>query len=138
MTLCSSTGCSYFLADHTFYLLYDLHTEFDLYRIATGFDGAFATGVACQQGNDYPSGHLVPSFFFGLAHSPIVETSVFKLAMIFPTFIPRICIGPFLLQMTIKCVHVVFVVGFCFVFFLYLCCGFFLIQESIVKAFAMS
>ena len=29
---------------------YDLDTELDLYRILSGFHGAFATGVACQQG----------------------------------------------------------------------------------------
>ena len=28
---------------------YDIDTEPDLYRITTGFHGAFATGVACQQ-----------------------------------------------------------------------------------------
>ena len=36
--------------DQTFHQLNDLHTEFDLHRIMSGFHGSFATGVACQQG----------------------------------------------------------------------------------------
>ena len=34
----------------TFHQFYDLDTDFDLHRITSGFHGAFATGVACQQG----------------------------------------------------------------------------------------
>ena len=30
--------------------IYDIDTEFDLYRITSGFHEASATGVACQQG----------------------------------------------------------------------------------------
>ena len=50
MTFRSSTSTSDFQTDQTFHQFYDLETEVDLYRITSGFHGAFATGVACQQG----------------------------------------------------------------------------------------
>ena len=34
----------------TFHQFHDLHTELDIHRIMSGFHGAFATGVASQQG----------------------------------------------------------------------------------------
>ena len=39
-----------FPTDQTFYQFHDLYTELDLHRIMSGFHGAFATGVASQQG----------------------------------------------------------------------------------------
>ena len=36
--------------NQTFHQFHDLDTDFDLHRITSGFHGAFATGVACQQG----------------------------------------------------------------------------------------
>ena len=36
--------------DQTFHQFHDLYTELDLHRIMSGFNGAFATGVASQQG----------------------------------------------------------------------------------------
>ena len=36
--------------NHTFHQFHDLDTDFYLHRITSGFHGAFATGVACQQG----------------------------------------------------------------------------------------
>ena len=36
--------------DQTFHQFHDLYTELDLHRIMSGFHGAFATGVASQQG----------------------------------------------------------------------------------------
>ena len=36
--------------DQTFHQFHDLYTELDLHRIMSGFYGAFATGVASQQG----------------------------------------------------------------------------------------
>ena len=41
---------SYFPTDQTFHQFHDLYTELDLHRIMSGFHGAFATGVASQQG----------------------------------------------------------------------------------------
>ena len=39
-----------FPTNQTFHQFYDLDTDFDLHRIMSGCHGAFATGVACQQG----------------------------------------------------------------------------------------
>ena len=39
-----------FPTDQTFHQFHDLYTELDLHRMMSGFDGAFATGVASQQG----------------------------------------------------------------------------------------
>ena len=39
-----------FPTDQTFHQFHDLYTELDLHRIMSGFNGAFATGVASQQG----------------------------------------------------------------------------------------
>ena len=39
-----------FPTNQTFHQFHDLNTDFDLHRIASGFNAAFATGVACQQG----------------------------------------------------------------------------------------
>ena len=36
--------------NQTFHQFHDLYTELDLHRIMSGFNGAFATGVASQQG----------------------------------------------------------------------------------------
>ena len=36
--------------NQTFHQFHDLDTDFDHHRITSGFHGAFATGVACQQG----------------------------------------------------------------------------------------
>ena len=41
---------SFFPTDQTFHKFRDLDTELDFHRIMSGFQGAFATGVACQQG----------------------------------------------------------------------------------------
>ena len=37
-----------FPTNKTFHQLHDLDTDYDLHRIVSGFNGAFATGVACQ------------------------------------------------------------------------------------------
>ena len=39
-----------FPTDQTFHQFHDLYTELDLHRIMSGFHGAYATGVASQQG----------------------------------------------------------------------------------------
>ena len=39
-----------FPTDQTFHQFHDLYTKLDLHRIMSGFHGAFATGVASQQG----------------------------------------------------------------------------------------
>ena len=50
MTLRPSTSYINFPTDQIFHQFHDLDTEFDLRRITSGFHGAFATDVACQQG----------------------------------------------------------------------------------------
>ena len=40
----------YSYTDQTFHQFHDFYTELDLHRIMSGFHGAFATGVASQQG----------------------------------------------------------------------------------------
>ena len=39
-----------FPTDQTFHQFHDLYTELDLHRIMSGFNGAYATGVASQEG----------------------------------------------------------------------------------------
>ena len=50
MTSWPSTSYSYFHTNHTFHKFHGLDTELDPHRIASGFHGSFATGVACQPG----------------------------------------------------------------------------------------
>ena len=50
MTFWSLTSYSNFPTDQIFHQFHDIYTELDLHRITSGFHGAFATGVACQQG----------------------------------------------------------------------------------------
>ena len=50
MAFWSSANYSDFPTDKTFNQFHYLDTEFYLHRITSGFHGAIATGVACQQG----------------------------------------------------------------------------------------
>ena len=84
MTFFRSTNYTDFSTDQTFHQFYDLHTEHDLYRIASGFHGAFVMGIACQQGKLTP-GHFVPSYFFFCKCSNCRD-KFFLLAMIFQNF----------------------------------------------------
>ena len=48
----------------TFHQFHDLYTELDLHRIMSGYHGAFATGVSCQQGTlTLPDTWFRPSFW---------------------------------------------------------------------------
>ena len=159
MTFWSLTH-SDFPTDQTFHRFHDLDTKLDIHRIMSGFHGAFATGVACQQRmltpldtwlrplffflgggvlhmlwllrpvsriytdvitlipnitftklrkvsmehfrrlwhasrESLPSGHLVPSPFWGLACAPIVDTRFLKLVMSLLDLSPWIPIGTF-------------------------------------------
>ena len=61
----------------------------------SGFHGAFATGVACQQGMlTLPDTWFRPTTV-GLAYAPIVETRFLELAMSLLDFSPRIPLGTF-------------------------------------------
>ena len=62
--------------------------------IMSGFHGAFATGVACQQGTlTFRTPGSVP--ILGLANAPIVETKFLKLATSLLDFSSRIPLGTF-------------------------------------------
>ena len=50
MTFWPLTSYSDFPTNKTFHQFYDPEAEFDIHRIMSGFRGAFATGVAWQQG----------------------------------------------------------------------------------------
>ena len=81
-----------FPTDQTFHQFHDLYTELDLHQIMSGFHGAFATGVASQQGTlTLP----VPSPIVGLANAPIGETEFLELAMSLLDFSPRMPLGTF-------------------------------------------
>ena len=55
---------SNFPTDQTFHQFHDLYTELDLHRIMSGFHGAFATGVASQQGTlTLPDTRFRPPFW---------------------------------------------------------------------------
>ena len=43
-----------FPTNQSFHQFHDLDTDFDLHRITSGFHGALATGMACQQGTLTP------------------------------------------------------------------------------------
>ena len=59
------------------------------------FPWSICNGCGMPQGNDYPSGHLVPSPILGLADAPIVKTKFLELAMSLLVFSPRIPLGTF-------------------------------------------
>ena len=67
----------------------------------SGFHGAFATAVACQQGTlTLPYTWFRPPIV-GLACAPIVETRFLELAMSLLDFSPRIPLGTFSILLTI-------------------------------------
>ena len=69
-------------------------TELDLHRIKRGFHGAFATGVACQQGAlTHPDTWFRP--LFGTCWCSNVETRFLELAMSLLDFSPSIPLGTF-------------------------------------------
>ena len=71
--------------------------------IMSGFHGAFATGVACQQGTlTLPDTWLYTSPIVGRACAPIVETRFLELAMSLLDFSPRITLGTFSILLNTK------------------------------------
>ena len=84
-----------FRTNQTFHQFHDLDTDFDLHRIMSGFHGAFAVAVACQQGTlTLPDTWFRPPILV-LACAPIVETRFLELAMSLLDFSPRIPLGTF-------------------------------------------
>ena len=107
MTFWPSTSYSDFPTNQTFHQFHDLDSKLDLHRIRNGFQGAFATDVACQQGTLTPTDTLFRPPFWRLAYARIVETSFSELAVSFLNFSPVIPLGTFsiLLQGQICCLH---------------------------------
>ena len=79
-----------------------LYTNFDLHRIMSGFHGAFATGVACQQGTLTLPETWFRSPISGLACAPIVETRFLELVMSLLDFSSRIPLGTFSILLITK------------------------------------
>ena len=74
----------------TFKQFHDRDIDLDLHRIMSGFHGAFATGVACQQETlTLPYTWFLPPVL-GLACAPVVETRFLELAMSLLDFSTRI------------------------------------------------
>ena len=86
---------SNFPTDQTFHQFHDLDAEFDLHRVLRGFHGAFAMGVACQQGTLTLADTWFRLPILGLACAPIVETRFLELAMSLLDFSLRIPLGTF-------------------------------------------
>ena len=64
-----------FRTDQTFHQFHDLYTELDLHRIMSGFHGAFATGVASQQGTlTLPDTWFRPPFWDLLMFQLLIRT----------------------------------------------------------------
>ena len=75
-----------FPTDQTFHQFHDLYTEFDLYRIMSGFHGAFATGVASQQGTlTLPDTWFRPPFW-DLLMLQLLKPNSSNLSCLYSTF----------------------------------------------------
>ena len=78
---CEMTSYSDFQTNRTFHQFHDLDIELDLHRIMSSFHGAFAKGLACQQGK-----LTLP--LLGTCFCSNVRRLVFlKLPCLFPTFL---------------------------------------------------
>ena len=66
--------------------IHDLDTDFDLHRITSGFYGAFATGVACQQGTlTLPDTWFRPPFW-DLLMLQLLRPNSWNLSCLYSTF----------------------------------------------------
>ena len=75
-----------FPTDQTFQKFHDLYTELDLHRIMSGFHGAFATGVASQQGTlTLPDTWFRPPFW-DLLMLQLLRPNSSNLPCLYPTF----------------------------------------------------
>ena len=75
-----------FPTNQTFHQFHDLDTDFDLHRITSGFHGAFATGVACQQGTlTLPDTWFRPPFW-NLLMLQLLRPNSSKLPCLYSTF----------------------------------------------------
>ena len=84
-----------FPTNQTFHQFHDLHTDFNLPRIMSGFHGAFATDLANQKGTLTLPDTLFRPAILGFACAPIVEIIFLVLVMSILDFSPRIPLGNF-------------------------------------------
>ena len=91
-----------FSTDQTFHQFYELNTDLDLQRIISGFHGAFATAVECQQGTlTLPDTWFRPSFL-GFSSAKIAETRFLELAMSLLDFSPWIPLDIFSIVLLVE------------------------------------
>ena len=91
-----------FPTDQTFHQFHDLYTELDLHRSMSGFHGAFATGVASQQGTLTLPDTWFRSPFWDLLMLQLLRPNSSNLPCLYSTFhleyplvLSRFCIPPF-------------------------------------------
>ena len=102
MTFLSLTSNSDFPTDQTFHHFHDLDTDLNLHRITSGFHGAFASRVACQQEMlSLPDTWFCPPFW-DLLMLYFVETNFPELAVSFLDLSPGIPLGTFSILLLIK------------------------------------
>ena len=75
-----------FPTDQTFHQFNDLYTEFELHQIMSGFHGAFATRVACQQGTLTLPDTWFRSPFWDLLVLQLLRTYSSNLPCLYSTF----------------------------------------------------
>ena len=88
--------------NQTFHQFHNLDTDFDLHRITSGFHGAFATGVACQQGTlTLPDTWFRPPFW-DLLMLQLLRQNSSNLPCLYSTFhqeyplvLSRFCFTPY-------------------------------------------
>ena len=110
--------------DQTFHQFHDLYTELDLHRIMSGFHGAFATGVASQQGTlTLPDTWFRPPFW-DLLMLQLLRPNSSNLPCLYSTFhleyplvLSRFCSNEYWLSE--MCIWLIFEFGHAFVKILY-------------------
>ena len=75
-----------FPTDQTFHQCHDLYTELGLHRIVSGFHGAFATGVASQQGTLTLPGTWFRPTFWDLLMLQLLRPNSSNLPCLYSTF----------------------------------------------------
>ena len=104
-----------FPTDQTFHRFHDLYTELDLHRIMSGFHGAFATGVASQQGTlTLPDTWFRPPFW-DLLMLQLLRPNSSNLPCLYSTFhleyplvLSRFCFKRQIFQISHFCIQTMF------------------------------
>ena len=91
-----------FSTDRTFHQFHNLYTELDLHRIMNGFHGAFATGMASQQGTLTLSDTWFRPPFWDLLVLQLLRPDSSNLVMSLLDFSPWIPLGIFSILLKVK------------------------------------